>query len=257
MTGASVPGIARGCGTRSAGSVYLECNVSPYGTLPMTDFLLDPPLPFAVDCKLGVSLQERQGTTMVIDHIGSAHYPNATDFLVEGMRFGFSRKISPNLDLSRIQPGSRLLFVHDRGLVTNPEALRPFVSTSYQTPEENGVRKPLHGHNCMKLHRTSRLKHYQGGFPGCIRDLWCLPEATSIVEEGERVRFFRDFASVRYEVFPPSPDAPRARTASALIAALPITNITVIKAPDGSHTKTASVLEQKLGVPIPITISDS
>lgn len=257
MSGASTPGIVRGCGTRSAGAVYLECNVSPYGTVPMTDFLLDPPMPFEVDCKLGVSLQERQGTTMVIDHVGSSHYPNATDFLVEGMRYGFSRKISPNLDLSRIQPGSRLLFIHDKGLVTNPKDLRPFVSEHYRTPAVNGTRRPLHEHNCIKLLRTGSLEHYEDGFPPCVRDLWCLPEATSTVEEGERVRFFRNFVSVRYEVFPPSPAAPRVKTTSALIAALPITNITVIKSPDGSHKKTASVLEQKLGSPIPITISDS
>ena len=253
MNGASIPGIVRGCGTRSSGSIYLECAASPYGTVPMTDFLLDPPLPFEVDCKLGVSLQERQGTAMVIDHIGSSHYPNAADFLVEGMRYGFSRKVSANLDFSRIQPGSRLLFVHDKGLVTNPEDLRLYTAESYQEADGN---KRLHQHNCLKLHRTGSHEHYEYGFPPCTRDLWSLPEATSTVEEGENVRFFRDFASVSYEVFPPSPDAPKAKTVSALIAALPITNITVIKAPDGSHKKTASVLEQKLGTPIPITISD-
>jgi hypothetical protein len=84
MTGASTPGIIRGCGTRTAGGIYLECAASPYGTVPMTDFLLDPPLPFEVACKLGVSLQERQDTTMVLDHVGASHYPNATDFIVEG-----------------------------------------------------------------------------------------------------------------------------------------------------------------------------
>jgi hypothetical protein len=71
------------------------------------------------------------------------------------------------------------------------------------------------------------------------------------------VRFFRDFASVSYEVFPPSPDAPRVKTESALIAALPITNITVIKASDGSHITTATMVEQKLGGAIPLTIADA
>lgn len=257
MTGHSTPGILRGCGTRSAGGIYLEVNTSPYGTKPLIDYVLDPPLPMQTDCKVGVSLQARNDTTMVLDHIGSSHYPNAADFLAEGFRHGFSRRVSQNPDFSRIQPGNRLLFIHDKGLVLNPENLRPFVSEAFQAPEHEGKRYPFHQHRCIKLERIGSLEHYEEGFPGCIRDLWCLPEATRTVEEGDRVRFFRDFASVSYEVFPPSPDAPKVKTSSALIAALPITNISVIRSPDGTHKKTLSVLEEKLGGPIPITLADA
>lgn len=257
MNEQSTPGILRGCGTRSAGGIYLEVNTSPYGTRPLIDFVLDPPLPMQTDCKVGVSLQERNDTTMIIDHVGSSHYPNAADFLAEGFRQGFSRRVSQNLDFSRIQPGSRILFIHDKGLVTNPEDLRPYVSESFQMPEQGGKRKPFQQHYCIKLERTGSLEHYEEGYPECIRDLWCLPHATRTAEEGDRVRFFRDFASITYEVFPPSPDAPRVKTTSALIAALPITNISVIRSPDGTHKKTLSVLEEKLGGPIPITLADA
>ena len=207
------------------------------------------------DCAVGVSLQERKNTTMFIDHIGSSHYPNATDFWVEGLKYGFSRRVSPKLNFSRIQPGSRILFIHDRGRVTHPEDLRPYVSEHYQTPKQNGKRKPFHQHNCVKLERIGLWEHYEEGFAACTRDLWCLPEATRTVEEGGHVR--RDFASISYEVFPPSLDAPKVRTESALIAALPITNITVIKSPDGSHRKTISVLGEKLGGAVPLTIAES
>ena len=256
LRGAAVPGIKRGCGYRKAGGVYLECNGSPYGSKPMNDFLLDPPLPLAVDCKRGVELQERQGTTMILDFVGASNYPFASDFIVEGMKYGFSRLVSKNLDFSRIQPGSRLLLVHEKGLVTNPEGLRTFVTDAYNTPVIEGRRKPLHRHNCLKLERTGLCEHYEDDFPECIRDLWCLPEATRTVEENESVRFFRDFASVSYEVYPSSPNAPKVETTSALIAALPITNISVIRSPDGSHKTTASVLEEKLGGAISLSIAE-
>lgn len=257
MNGASTPGIIRGCGTRTAGGIYLEVNTSPYGSQPLIDFVLDPPLPMKADCAVGVSLQERKDTTMVIDHVGSSYYPNAADFLVEGFKHGFSRRVSPNLDFSRIKLGCRILFIHDRGLITHPEELRPYVPEAFQQPEQNGKRKPFHQHNCVKLERTGSLEHYETGSPACISDLWCLPEATRTVEEGDRVRFFRDFASVSYEVFPTSPDAPAVKTTSALLAALPITNISVVRSPDGSHKATASVLEQKLGGAISLTITDA
>lgn len=197
-----------------------------------------------------------------IDCNGEQHYPVITDFLEEGRVLGFSRRISSTLDFSRLTANSRILIVHARGLVVNHEALRPFVPEHYNAAyDEQGRRKPAHKHHCGHLERTASPEHYHDPYTHCCtRDLWAVPTATR-VEDGAPPRYIREFASVSYEVFPLSPDAPPPEYVSALVASLPITNISVIRAKDGSHTRTLekvkAMLEWEGGLRISVTEADA
>ena len=243
----AVQGVSRGCGTRTSGGVYLECGTG-YGGRPLEFFLADPPIPLTCDTKLGVQLIERDGVVHVLDWIGEQHYPNCADFLEEGRRLGFSRRISKTLDLSRLSAESRILIVHAKGLVVNYQALRPFMPEPFHTAcSAQGKHPRAYEHHCGYLERTGRPDHYrpEAYTHACTRNLWALPPA-SRVDDGAPPHYLREFASVSYEVFPLAPDAPVPETTSALVASLPITNISIVKAQDGSHTGTLSKVREML-----------
>lgn len=263
MGAAAVQGVPRGCGTRQEGELYLECGTRPGRGRPLEFFLADPPVPMTCDTKVGVELIERGSVVHIVDWVGEQHYPAATDFLEEGRVLGFSRRISNTLDLSRLTAESRILVVHARGLVVNHEALRPFMPERYNAAhDEQGRRKPTHKHHCGHLERTTSPEHYQPDplVHRCTIDLWAVPSATR-VEDGVPPRYIREFASVSYEVFPLAPDAPTPEYVSALVASLPITNVSVIKARDGSHTqaleKVKTMLEWEGGFRISVTEADA
>lgn len=261
MGRAAIPGVTRGCGTRVGGGLYLECGTG-HGGRPLEAFLSDPPIPMTCDTKVGVELIERGGVVHALDWVGEQHYPFPSDFLEEGRHYGFSRRIPRILNLSRLSADSRLLVVHARGLVVNHEALRPFMSEHYHSAyDEQGKRKPAFKHHCGHLERTGGLEHYQPDSlkHGCTRDLWAAPPA-SRVEDGAPPRYVREFASVSYEVAPLAPDAPAPEYVSALVASLPITNVSVVKAKDGSHQETLekvkAMLEWEGGLRISVTEAD-
>jgi len=200
------------------------------------------------DTKVGVELIERGGGVYVLDRVGEQHYPFPSDLLEEGRHYGFSRRIPGTLDLSRLTAESRILIVHAKGLVVNNEALRPFMPERYNAPyNEQGRRKPAHKHHCGYLERTASPDHYQPDLHthSCTRDLWAAPPA-SRVEDGAPPRYIREFASISYEVAPLAPDAPAPEYVSALLALLPITNISVIKAKDSSHQETLGKIREML-----------
>lgn len=262
MGAEAVQGVPRGCGTRTAGGCYLECGTG-YGGRPLEFFLSDPPIPMTCDTKVGVELIERGGVVHVMDWIGEQHYPHAADFLEEGRRLGFSRRIPRTLDLSRLTAESRILVVHAHGLVVNHQALRPFMPEPYnEAYDEHGIRKSAHKHHCGHLEQTAIPAHYKPHLRknACTRDLWTLPPAAR-VEDGTPPRYLREFASVSYEVFPLAPDAPAPETTSALVASLPITNVSVVKAQDGSHTGTLAKVREMLtwegGLKISVTEADA
>ena len=262
MGSAAVPGAVRGCGTRQQGAVYLEVGLG-YGGKPLEFFLSDPPIPMTCDTKVGVELIERAGVVHVLDWIGEQHYPFAADALEEGRRYGFSRRVPRTLDLSRLTAGSRILLVHARGLVTNHQALRPHMPDSYNEPYgPDGRRKSAYKHHCSHLEKTAVPGHHlpDPHKHACTRDLWAVPPATQ-VEDGTPPRYIRGFASITYEVFPLSPDAPAPEYTSALVASLPITNVSVIKAGDGSHKGTLEKVREMLtwegGLRISVTEADA
>lgn len=247
MGRAAVPGVVRGCGTRQAGGTYLECGTGSGGRA-LEHFLCDPPIPMTCDTKVGVELIERGGVVHVLDWVGENAYPYAADFLEEGRRYGFSRRVSKTLDLSRLSFESRLLVVHARGLVTNHQDVRPAMPEGYnQAYDSKGLRKPAHEHHCGHLERTSIPGHHLPNphNHACTRDLWTLPPANRVFD-GDPPRYERHFASIQYEVFPLSPDAPVPETTPALVASLPITNVSVVKAEGGSHQETLTKVRELL-----------
>lgn len=133
----------------------------------------------------------------------------------------------------------------------------------YNTPyTELGREKTAHEHHCGHLERTGSPAHYQSDphKHGCTRDLWVVPPTTR-VEDGVPPRYIREFASISYEVFPLAPDAPASNYTSALVASLPITNVSVIKARDGSHQGTLEKVREMLawegGLRISVTEADA
>ncbi len=263
MGARAIPGVTRGCGTRKEGGIYLESGTRLGRGRPLEFFLSDPPVPMTCDTKVGVELIERGGVLHILDWVGEQHYPVITDFLEEGRVLGFSRRIASTLDLSRLTADSRILIVHARGLVVNHEALHPFMPEHYNAAHnEQGKRNPAHTHHCGHLERTSSSEHYQPNphTHRCTRDLWAVPSATR-VEDGAPPRYVREFFYVSYEVFPLSPDAPPPEYVSALVASLLITNVSVIKARDGSHQgtleKVKTMLEWEGGLRISVTEADA
>ena len=270
-------GVARGCGRRVEAGVYLECGVGPHGR-PLEWFLADPPVPMEMSKKLGVEVVRTwDGRVHLLDWVGESHYPFASDVLEEGRRFGFSRRVPRSLDLSSLTATSRLLLVHAKGLVANQKELRAFMDPHYDTPYRAGRLKPAHEHHCGHLERTGSTQHYESGEHACTRYLWAVRPATEVhahlpgslstrpvgdrgLAPGESAVYACRHASIRYRVYPLSPDAPEPVFASALIASLPITNVSVVKARDGSHAGTLREVRRMLegkGGGLKIAVSES
>src|SRR5690625_4426376 len=120
------PNAHRGCGnSRTTGGVYLESRVMSEGASistfkPLTHCFTDPPVAFTAPSTQGMTIIEApDGTKHLLDHIGATHYPYASDYLEEGRRHGFSRRIPKNLDLSGLTAESRMIAVHPRGRIKN------------------------------------------------------------------------------------------------------------------------------------------
>lgn len=113
-------GVARGCGTRVAGGVYIVVEPSKNGR-PLRDFLLDPPIPIPDPEAMGIapvgtSIARFGGREMVVDWVGSKHYPNVADFVGEVARFGLSRRVSLRR-AAGITPGMPLAVMHARAVL--------------------------------------------------------------------------------------------------------------------------------------------
>lgn len=127
------------CGQgRILGGWYLECAVSTAGTHPLDHFLVDFPTLVPTNLQinpLGVTLwTDPQRVTHVVDVVGEQHYPFVPDFWEEARRMGFSRKVSPTLQVSRLSPASRFLFIHAKALIANPEELAPYLDSPHVCP---------------------------------------------------------------------------------------------------------------------------
>jgi hypothetical protein len=105
----------RGCGERSPGGLYVESGLGPGGR-PLEDFLFDPPLPVPEGLDLINKPQIWDDPVTGVPHlwvwVGAEYYAYLPDYLEECRRFGASRKLNPNLDLTRLVPASRLMLAH-------------------------------------------------------------------------------------------------------------------------------------------------
>jgi hypothetical protein len=229
------PHVVRGCGeSRDKGATYLECGVGPGGE-PLENFIVDPPKPFRVDHQRGVDLITLHGVTHVVDYVGEKHYPYPSDVLEEVRWHGLSRKVSPSVIAGKLTRQSRVLLVHAKAVVTNAEALY-----DYLEHEHLAYRCALYRRSLDRSHLTSR------GLP-CSRHSYAFAPATSVVPTRTRATFEREFTKdTRYVVEPLYPDAPEPTFTSGIIAAFPITNISVVESSDGSHRETLQTLRQSL-----------
>ena len=210
--------VERGCGSsRSEDGIYLEVASGPGGS-PLECFVTDRPLPFSADHKRGVELRQGpDGLTHVVDHVGSVHYPYPSDVLEEGRLWGFSRRISGQLDFSELSAGSRLLLVHARAVLLNADELQPHFA--YES--------------------RSRCAHAErGGGPAHFDTAGACSRAWYVLAPGNEYKL-RVFTSVtRYPVHPLPEGLPEPRWASGIIASLPIGGISVVAAKDGRHEDT-------------------
>ena len=237
----------RGCGDkRVPGGVYLESAFGPNG-LPFETFLIDPPLVLTRDQlasipRLGIQLApDRGGVMNVLDWIGEANYPYAPDFIEEGRRRGFSRKINPNVDLSALSRGSRMFFMHAKGALSNWR--------EYHAAQRDADLDEL----CALHAITKSRKHYGPSVDEhCIRHLWAAlaPSSGSLnAPGGEHTKLWRRFVDFEYRVFPTDPVL-SAPFVPAVIAAFPITNITVIAKDGDAHRDTLQDIQRRSPVPV-------
>lgn len=124
---ASTPGVTRGCGRRVQGGIYLETGVGVFGGQSIWGFICDVPQPFTAPHTLGVDMRQVGGVWHIINHVGSKHWESPADFIEEGIRWGFSTRISRDMDLSVLTSESRIIHVHSKGALLNPEAFAPDV----------------------------------------------------------------------------------------------------------------------------------
>lgn len=233
--------ITRGCGrARTAGGIYLEIGLTPNGQ-PLEHYLLDPPIPHTVDSALGVSFyQDQTGTYHILDHVGTKHYPYPSDFLEEGRQHGFSRRINSTLiqsHFSKLSAASTLTFVHARAIVSNASEIYPYL------PEHRLK------HRCAYYVRSGNDEHIHDADLSCSRYWYALAPAnrTGIRANGEMVpeRAVTEDTSYSVEALPL--ETPEPTYESGIVARLPITAITVVTSPDGSHKRTLQRIRDAAG----------
>jgi hypothetical protein len=131
---------ARGCGHRVRGGLYLEIGIGPNGT-PIEQLLVDHPVPIDVKrlgiTPRGVRLVEWLTGPLLVDWIGSEHYPNVLDFVEEARRFGISRRLPRRFDWAALK-GAQLAFLHARAAVENPDTYWAHIRKTY-CPTDNAV----------------------------------------------------------------------------------------------------------------------
>jgi hypothetical protein len=233
--------VERGCGEREQGGVYAECGLSPYGT-PLEYFLIDPPrpLPEGLDIVNKPQLWEDPATeiTHLLIWVGAEHYEYCPDYVEESKRFGASRRINPNLELSRLTRESRMILAHPRAINTLWEE---------QTPP-HVCQKHLPRHDAVSLAKLFTDPAQKAG--PCLFKLWdVIPQedATEVLElEGEGPVYLRRVGSTIYQYQPTGESAEGLQP--GLFAALPITGFALIQYDDGTVNESAKAKLQQAGL---------
>jgi hypothetical protein len=200
----------RGCGSRVVGGVYAEVKTGDEG-VPIEAFLVDPPSP--VDAQAlglidkGVRLIQLGDTWHVFDIIGENYYPNVADFVEEGRRMGVSRRLSSNLDFSKIDPEkSRLVLLHRRAIISNVEEAG-FLNLSHICPK--GIAE----------HEEKQLQEMCAG-------LWWHDLSSKHLDTSQ----MRELKSgARYKAWLRPKGSEKPERTLGIFMTLPISNLTVIK----------------------------
>lgn len=233
--------VERGCGEREQGGVYAETGLSRYGT-PLEYFLIDPPQPLPVGLDLINKPQlwedSATGITHLLIWVGSEHYEWCSDYIEETRRFGASRRINPNLDLSRLTRESRMILAHPRAINALWEKQHP--------PQE--CQKHLPRHDIVSLAELTTDPAQKAG--PCLFKLWDLvPQeaASEVLElEWESPICLRKIGSTIYQYRPSEESAEGLQP--GLFAALPITGFALIQYEDGTVNESAKDKLQQAGL---------
>ena len=148
----------RGCGEREEGGVYAESGIGIGGS-PLEHFLFDPPLPLPegvdlvnkpqlwlrVDPSSGEPVLDRESQKPIYDlliWVGAEHYPHATDYIEETRRLGASRRLNPQMDLTKLTRRSRMLLAHPHALIASWRDLLPPARCQKSLPNRQVAQSP-------------------------------------------------------------------------------------------------------------------
>jgi hypothetical protein len=250
----------RGCGEREPGGVYAECGLSPFGS-PLEHFLIDPPLPLPEGVDLvnkpqlwlrtdpiaGSPVLDPETKRPVYDlliWVGAEHYPEAVDYIEEARKLGASRRLNPQMDLSKLTRRSRMLLAHPRALLASWRELLPPQLCKKSLPNHDQLLYDgIYQFGAMKPGEQEALDEaFERGRVGpCIFKLWeVLPreEATEIFErEGQPPLCLRRIGSTTYPYTPTGEKVTQWQPGFFL--GLPITKIALIQFSDGSVNEKA------------------
>lgn len=241
--------IERGCGTRVKGGVYIETMLGPNGC-PLECFMKDPPIAIDADAiglsHIGSRIVERNGVTYVFDWVGESFYPNVTDFIEEVRRYGASRRMSANLDWSKLSPESKLVLVHSRAVYDMTDQMREVIQL-YHSQICPLATKMFHD----GLQNVNIFTH--GATQQCARHWWYDHDQQEQLTAGET--YTRTMPSFEYKA------VTRVQTptyAPGIFLVLPIHRVAVVR-DEGtdSHVQTIEKVSDKLGGAFPVELVDS
>lgn len=226
--------MARRCGSRISGGIYLEVPLSEYGE-PLESFICDPAIRLPADLAVperGVVLRSgADGRMMLLDYIGENNYPNVADFIEEVRVQGLSRRIPENFDFSTLDSSVLYCAIHRKGYVHNEPWYRqwalehPLKSTD-GVSVETGWPCPLHKHTIDGTHEQP-----------CSAVWWHdIKPGHGVPTEVERaVRVEQPEGPPYLALERPKEIVPIYDDAIVLI--LPVVKLAVIRGKDGEHDK--------------------
>jgi hypothetical protein len=278
--------VPRGCGDREPGGVYAECGLSSRGR-PLEEFLIDPPL--AIPPGLDLVNKPQTWQRMLSSNepalgweglpifdlliwVGQEHYPYVPDYLEEVIRFGASRRLNPNLDLSLLSKSSRMILAHPQVINTAwkeqcpPESCKKEIPGHDTTITRCGDREDAMDESDRKVITESLLHHSGSNMESllpivnseaprtgpCLFKLWDLiPQeaAQTVIDEvdveveNQRSRTaplplcLREIGSTIYQYRPTGESADG--LVPGIFAVLPITGFALIRFQDGSVNERA------------------
>lgn len=250
----------RGCGTRKAGGIYLVCSLSRDG-LPIEDFLKDPPLPVSEGLGLTAIGQtflpteyDEKGAIVrpsaVLDWVGEQFYPNVADFIEEVRRMGLSRRMSSSFDFSQIGPQTRIMMVHRKAIIKDPEPYHRERKNKITILSEQRPYCPKWAGRLPVSLQTART-HTSPSYRDMCAGLWW--EDLVDVDERDAVIGIRKMPSFSYFGYTTPKDA-KPEYEPGIFMVLPALRIEVVRDPEnGLHEK---AMEKALHADVAVTLVD-
>lgn len=214
--------------------------------IPLDDFLQCPAVPVnPVEIGLaaqGILIKEgtpygRAGIWDVFDWVGVNHYPYIPDFIEEGLRYGFSRRIPKSAPLNLITTESMHLLAHPRAIIHNYKEFYADRQHLKACPREHEI------HNSGEAEQS------------CLGLLW---EALEVMQDDQRIhrRWFPESSENQFDYkaahAPIQPD-----WGFGIFAALPITSFEVVDDPLSDKADQAMKLLEESGTDIPYYLVDA